>query len=211
MTRRPTLALALAAALSAAAGTGSAQVITFDAVPSVGNPILTTLTTQGFTFTSLHFHTIDFQLGVSNGTIFIAEEGGFFGRPITMTAPAPFSLLGLDAGGLFEPDDPSYPDASFVDLRGTLAGGGTLDASFAISTSAFASFALPAAWTNLVSVEFSGRIPGVSANAGFALDNLVVGPSVVTPEPGSVALLATGLAALALGARGSVARRRRAR
>lgn len=198
-------AVALTAATTAPAA--AQTTITFDAVSGcAANPVLTALTTQGFTFSSGHFHCIGTPVGVSNGTNYIGEEGATLGLPITMTGTAPFTLAGFDAsGGVLLPPDPAFPNATFLNVLGNLAGGGSLSATFALSQTMFGTFTLPPTWTNLTSVVFTGTIPGVSSNAGYALDNIIVRPAANTvPEPSTYALLAAGLAGV-----GAVARRRR--
>jgi hypothetical protein len=194
------------AALSLALWVGQAQAttVTFDSVPSVGNPILTTLTTEGFTFTSGHFHTIDsptiasFGGAVDNGTIYIWEEAGLLGLPITMADAGgqPFSLVSFDGAETFL--DPAaaaaggYPVANQINVLGNLFGGGIVNTSFALDGIAdgaggipdFQSFVLPASFTNLASVTFSGALV-TGAPGGIALDNINTG---VIPAPGAILL-----------------------
>ena len=199
MKRTSQLLAAVFVVAACAPSVARADLITFNSVASVGNPIITTLLTQGFTFTSGHFHTIDTPLGLSNGngTIYIAEEGGALGQPITMTGTTAFSFGGFDAGGLFNPPVAGFPDATVISVIGNLFGGGTLTAAFTLNGPNFTSFLLPASWTNLSSVQFTGMIPSVSSNAGFGLDNIVVNQATTVPEPGSLTLLGSGLLTLA--------------
>src|SRR5215475_5657339 len=179
-------------------------IITFDSVPSVGNPIRTTpLTTDGFTFTSLHYHIIDTPsvcLGgcVSDGTNYIAVDGPTLGFPLVMTEAGggTFSLISLDAakelltiGGL-----PGFPDAITFDVSGSLSGGGTVSAYFTLpSEGSFGNFVLPATFTNLTSVTFSGTAPGTS-DASWGADNIRVAAAV--PEPSTLLLFTTGVLGL---------------
>jgi hypothetical protein len=191
----------------------NSSMVTFDAVPSSGNPIITILTTDGFTFTSGHFHTVDsptianFGGSVANGTIFIGEEAGSLGLPITMANSLgnPFSLVGFDGAEAFLNSTAAaavgYSNASNIVLNGVLFGGGTLSATFALDgikdglggVNDFQSFLLPA-WTNLSSVTFSG-LTDAGGHGGFALDNIDVNTSPV-PIPATLLLFGSGLLGL---------------
>lgn len=197
-----------------AMGSARAQTITFDSVPSAGNPEITTLTTQGFLFTSGHFHVIgdSFATLVGNGTVFIAEEAGALGLPITMArvSGAPFSLLSFEGAEDFVAPQINYPIADFIDVLGTRAGGETVSASFALDglrdgvggIPDFQNFALPDTFLNVSSVVFSGRRANGGAGA-IALDNIRVGSAVnvgIIPEPSS-ALIGVALLAFCASAR----------
>jgi hypothetical protein len=195
-------AVVFAVSLDARADT----IITFDSVPSVGNPIRTTpLTTDGFTFTSLHYHIIDTPSDcsggcVSDGTNYIAVDGPTLGFPLVMTAAGggTFSLISLDAaklwltiGGL-----PGFPNAITFDVTGSLTGGGTVSASLTLpSEGSFGNVVLPATFTNLTSVTFSGTAPGTS-DASWAADNIRVAAPVL--EPSILLLFTTGVLGLSV-------------
>jgi len=192
-----------AISLMAAVGSVQASVVTFDGVSSSGNPILTTLTTEGFTFTSGHFHTVD-NWGTawmaSNGTIYIGEEAGGLGLPITMAAEGgqPFSLTRFDGAELWAYEVGGYPNASYINLVGNLSGGGTVNTQFTLDgiidcaggAADFQTFALPGTFVNLVSVTFSGA-QVIGAPGAIALDNIVVNGGVI-PAPGALLLCGIG-------------------
>lgn len=194
-----------------------ALVITFNTVPSVGNPVVTVLTTDGYTFTSGHFHTVDspgicvFGGCVDNGTIYISEEAGSLGLPITMARSdgTPFTLNGIDGAEVFIDSAAAiaggFPNAFTLDLEGSLSGGGTLSISFALDglkdgaggIPDFQTFLLPPTWTGLASVTFSGTfLPGTAG--GISLDNMVVDEVVPVSEPSSLLLLGFGLFGLGM-------------
>lgn len=156
-----------------------ALTISFNDVPSSGNPELTHLSTDGSSFDGVHFHTIDtpglcgFGGCLSNDTIYIAEEEGGVGQPFTMTRPSgtTFKLARVELGQLFNDDAAAAaagsPNATAVTLTGTLSGGGTLTRSFQLPDFGIFSYPVPRNWRNLVSVRFA-------ANGAFAADNIKI-------------------------------------
>lgn len=199
------MAVAVAAiSLMAAVGSVQAGVVTFNGVSSSGNPTLTTLTTEGFTFTSRHFHTVDspgitlFGGSADNGTIYIGEEAGGLGLPITMATEGgqPFSLTSFDGTELFVNAAAAavggFPNAGYINVLGNLSGGGTVNAQFTLDgiidgaggAADFQTFVLPGTFVNLASVTFSGaQVTG--APGAIALDNINTG---VIPAPGALLL-----------------------
>ena len=187
----------------------AAAVIDFNGVPSSGNTNQSpSLTTQGFVFTSGHFHTIDdpglctFGGCVGNGTTYLAVDGPGLGFPILMTAlgGGVFSLLGFDGDILFldtaAAASGGFADATSIGVVGSVSGGGTLSTSFLLNgSSSFQHFNLPGNWNNLLSVTFTG-LSGVVSDTSFALDNVGVTSS---PEPAAMGLV--GVVLVALGAR----------
>ena len=181
----------------------SALTITFDAVPSSGNTQQSSVTTDGYTFTSGHFHTIDNpSLGVfgglaNNTTIYIAEEAGSLGLPITMVQAlgGQFSLTSIDGAKAFNDNAAAasggFPNADTLNILGNVNGGGTVSASFSLAN-AFQTFLLPGSFANLDSVVFSGSLLTGGAG-GIGLDNVVVdGSTSRTPDAASTLALLSG-------------------
>lgn len=204
-------------------GLANAVVLTFDEIPAT-ETIATSVDSGGYHFTSDHMHTYGcghWDLVASNGTTHLGYESGR-GAPITMTRQdgGTFSLLSLDASEFYPNDGGDRPNAEFLRIVGTWLDGATatldlvLDGILADGTGGvvdFEHFTLPALFTNVSSIVFSGlRFEG--RDGGVAIDNLdveiggVVTPpdSTHVPEPGTLALLGMGL--LGMGA----ARRRKA-
>lgn len=209
----------LAAGLACVSTVAGAAVVDFeDIVFPPGNPIATSTTSGGFLFTSNHLHLFSVPNSpgfAGNGTQFLGHEGGFLGAPITMApvAGGTFSLSGFDGAETFVGNiEPTFPNATAINVTGNLSGGGTVSVSFQLDgildgaggVADFQNFVLPGTFTNLTSVIFSGSITGGSTNAGLMFDNLKIelgGADVPSPAP--LALL--GLAAAGLG----IPRRRR--
>jgi hypothetical protein len=151
--------------------------ITFNGVPSAGNPILTHLSTQGYSFDGAHFHTIDSPTiciaggCADDGTIYIGEEEGGLGQPFTMTRDTggKFKLKHVSLAQFFQDDAAAsaggYPNATVVTLTGTKAGGAQVSRSFTPPDTGFATFNLPKSFKGLVSVKFS-------ANGAFGADDI---------------------------------------
>ena len=116
-----------------------ADPITFDSVASFGNPEISSLTTEGFTFSSGHFHTVDtpglcaFGGCVPNmdgSTVYISEEAGSLASPITMfaTSGSPFLLNSFWGTKAFLDDAAAlaggFPNAGTIHVTGIFDGGG---------------------------------------------------------------------------------------
>jgi hypothetical protein len=179
------------------AASSRATTITFDSVVSSGNPVKTTVTTSGFTFTSDYFHTIDnpaigsFGGLVSDGSIFISEEAGILGQPITMalSGGGAFSLSSLFGSKVFANSSAAatggFPNADVLNILGNLSGGGTVSATFSLG-GAFQQFFLPSTFTGLTSVVFSGSLTAGGAG-GISLDTIVANSAAV-PDGGNTGL-----------------------
>jgi hypothetical protein len=161
----------------------AAKPLTFDEQNGTGNPIVTSIVSGNFTFTSAHEHIIGepgiclFGGCVSNGTTTIAEEAGGVGQPITMavTGGGEFKLKWVDAAPLFNDSAAAsiggVPNATQVYVVGTTSGGGTVSATLVLNGNPeFQSFKLPSDFKNLVSVTFYGN--NASNTGGFQLDNI---------------------------------------
>jgi hypothetical protein len=147
-----------------------------------------------------------FTISVTNGLAVVVDSAApadmpgnltdFFAFDTSNTATLTFTGGTFDIGSvLIGPYVPATTPPVNVTIVGTLAGGGTLTATFTgLTTATTANLN----WVGLQSVRFN--------NTGAAgLDDIVVTPATTVPEVGSVTLLALGL--LNLG----IARARRGR
>ena len=217
--------------LPAWAMTAQAVTVTFDELVIPGtNPTIAvgqlfeSYEAGGFRFSPLfgHMHQLtnpDTCDCTANGTRYLHNDDP---SPIVMTATGgdPFTLEAFDGAELFVGNirtDAARINAEFIDVVGFLAGGGRIAARFRLDgirdgrggVPDFESFLLPAAFTDLARVEFSGSAPG-DATRSFSIDNVVAqlppDPPEV-PEPPSLALLLAALVPWA----GSRVRRHRSR
>lgn len=197
-----------AAALMGSAVSGHALVIDFNALAPASS--VSSFTTQGFSVSnvpvpgSLAF----ISSGGSsfcgppcpeNGTNHLLNLGG--GWRFSESGNTPFTLASFDGAEAHQDRQSLW--ARDILVTGTLAGGGTVSASFALDfiqdgdgpLNDFQTFLLPSSFTNLLSVEFKG-INGSSSN-WFSMDNVNVAAGRPVPVPATALLLAAGLAGLA--------------
>lgn len=169
--------------------------ITFESVEGAGNPIAGPVETSGDRFTADSLQVIGTPgtyVG-NDSTVYIARtvttSGGITLVPADGT---PFVLCEFDAAGPFTP--PAAPaNAQRVGLFGAQSDGGTLSAFYRLSgVSGFDHFVVPASWSNLASVTFTG-IRSDATSGALAFDDVGVGlgPGSAVPEPTSLLLALT--------------------
>ena len=161
------------------------SVLGFD-IPATEN-IFTSAVIGDYQFTSEHFHLPGDGGFASNGTTYLAYEGGR-GRPITMTRVngAAFSILEFDGAEAVTQDPASRPSAESIGLIGTRVDGSTVNVVLVLdgindgpasgSANDFQHFVMPTPLTNLVSVVFYG-IRADGRDGGIAIDNIGFGPN----------------------------------
>jgi hypothetical protein len=195
-----TLGLMLIAATWTAPAT--ALDITFESVDSTGNPIVGTLETSGYRFTADSLRVIG-----TPGTYVTDGSAVYIARTVTTSGGitlvradgTPFDLYEFDAAGPFALPS-AAANAQRVGLFGARPDGGLLTAFYSLSGfSGFDHFVVPAGWSSLASVTFTGIFSDATPGA-LALDDVGVGlgPGSAVPEPTSLLLVLT--TALGLGA-----------
>lgn len=182
-------------ALATAAFAAKATVIDFEGHADDGSQVQTQ---SGFTFTfaaggwAILTDASSSSGLVRNGTTRLLMSGGATGIgkasvAVTPIDGIPFSLTGFDAATMF-----TNLGAGGFGVVGTQVGGGTVSATFATGTS-FASYTLPATFTNLTGFVVTDSISSTYASEpGVSLDNIRIGSANPTPEPSTWAALALG-------------------
>lgn len=174
--------------------------LTLDDVLSVGNPLVTTVETSGYRFSGPALRTIDTpgSTYVSNGSaVYLAQAvtGPIGGITLQRIDGLPFDLYEFAAAGLFAGGAGS-PNATHVSLLAIQVGGAGLSAIYDLAASAgFVHLTVPASWSNLEFVTFSGVFSATAAGA-LALDDVGVGAGPAVPEPATLVLALTTVAGL---------------
>ena len=125
---------------------------------------------------------------VHNGTTRLVASGDRSATAFvdfSRTDAAHFSLNEIDAATMF----PGF--SGRIEVIGTLGAGGTVSSFFDVFDS-FGTYALPATFTDLVSVRVRDTFSGnFRAEPGFSIDNIVFNGSSV-PEPSNLIILCVG-------------------
>ena len=198
------LALVSAVVIATQSLPAMAATITFDALPASRNP--GTFVTGGFSFSGVDFVSFGSsfcgpQCPENNTNYLLDQDIWTAGWSMSKSDGGSFSLLSFD-GAEAHLGLPSIWAENIL-VTGTLSGGGTVSATFALdflqdgggAGNDFQRFSLSSDFSDLVSVRFLGA--GSGAN-WFSVDNIEVGSadSNAVPEPASLALLGLGLAGL---------------
>ena len=180
------------------AAPAAALLITFDDVVSVGNPVVGLLDSHGYRFGGTRLQTIDTPGGalVGNGPgVYLAQAVAVPGITMTRVDGRAFSLSDFEAAGLFTAAPAGLPNAREVGLVALQAGGGLLRLSYDLGTTAsFLHFSVPASWSHLESVTFTGLVSAVTPGA-LALDDVGVGLGPSTGSAGEPQTLLLALTA----------------
>ncbi|HEY3282064.1 MAG TPA: hypothetical protein VGN26_07285 [Armatimonadota bacterium] len=201
-----------ALSLALLAGSTQAQTVDFEDQNGAGNPIVTSISSGGFTFQSPHFHVIQGDgLGepgvflAADGTkAYIGEEGANLGRAFTMTKTGggSFDFGGFDGAELWINPPAGYPNAVAIYVTAQLAGGGFVNQTYTLDgiidgpggAADFQHFTANLA--GVTSLTFSGLGPTGGPEFGFAVDNIKT--SLTVPEPTATLALLPALAPLGL-------------
>jgi hypothetical protein len=180
-------ALAMVLLSTVRASAASARV-DFEDVDGNRNDTISETVSRGFKFTSLHFHAIDDADGVfaiahqPGSSVYIGHEGASLGRPITMMAVdgSPFSVIGIDAARVWDPNNARFPNASHLELLATFNSGSSSALLIPLpAEGVWQTF--PLALYNLTSLRMDGVGPIGGRNYAFGVDNILA-----VPEPASV-------------------------
>jgi len=147
--------------------------------------------------------------GVSNGTNTASVSSGPSDEAVfklTKSNNDFFSLLSIDFSESFTEDDWAFASAATsIDITGTTSTGNTVNFLFHLDMKAdgwrgiddFETVTFNSEWGSLSEVTFTGRnIQQQPFGTRFSFDNITVDDAVNVSEPGSLALLGLGLAAL---------------
>ncbi len=189
MPRRAYVAITAAAFIGPAGAATVGVIIDFDELPGGSNPQVPEVITQGFRFTSEHFHIIGDPPICSGGCadngspVYIAHEGGSAGRTIFMSRVdgKSFSISALDAAEAFIDPPAGFPNADSVRVTGHFAAGGSIMAIFELDgivdgaggADDFETFSL-AGFTGLELAEFDGLGPAGDVHFAIGIDNIDV-------------------------------------
>jgi len=169
---------------------------------------------EGLDFTSDHYHIIDTPESCAFGGCvtspgrgkYLALDAPGLGKPVTITKTGggTFSILQLTAGERLFGDGAAaaaggFPNADHLHLLGNYSGGGTVTADIDIRFCTGCLYDLTG-FNDLDSVVISGFVTGGTANASWAVDDIVFS----TPEPSSLILLSIAFIALAYFRRTSI-------
>jgi hypothetical protein len=188
-------------------GQAKADILTFDGQPTGSIAVGASFTEGAFTITALaNGHpsdttTIQNVGGTDQNVLVDGNPNDQFGTSteITLTGGGEFSLISLDVANLDNPGS-GLPEGYRIDVQG-----GKADDGYAPTSSTFSTES-PTDLTNIKGVI----VNIVSSNgATFAVDNIVVTPSAITPsvpEPSAFLLLVTILAGVAVSARRRIRR-----
>jgi hypothetical protein len=159
------------------------------------------LSSRGFSFTGNpadpSLYICDANTNAQNTTAALINAN--LTSEVIMTDGAAFSLQSFFAGSRTADHNTStessyYGTATGIRVTGTLAGGGTVQTTFALNGLHFDQFLLPSTFSNLTSVDFLALGVARSVGPEFVIDDIAVDQPQAVPEPASLLLLGTGIA-----------------
>lgn len=187
--------------LACASATASAAIVDFEdlAVGPGANSIGGDRVSGGFQFDSAtdHTHLSNNAFNGNSGSTFLVTDNFLGLNPLTMSKVGGglFSLGSIDLG-----EWNSGEQATQITVTGNLFGGGTVQSIFNLDnilsdgvSNNFETFLFGPGWNNLVSVVFNATAG--TGSLYWGMDN--INTDGVVPEPGALALVGIGFAALA--------------